>query len=634
MLTKSTFLFFFYCSFSFTQQNFYVKPSGSDSLNGTSLGSAFKTLDKAREVINGKPRTQNIIINIESGIYILDSTLVFGEDDSGTGDFKITYKAIDSLNKPIISGGYYVDNHLVENPWVLHDSVNNIWSVNIGDNYSRQVYLNGQKIKRARSEDADDLIETTTGYFSFCHDFSSWENIQDVEVVSNVEWRSNRIPVESACENQLIIKEDFWRLVHHDYQDKSTNFQRAKPVWIENAFELMDLPNEWYIDRSEANQYILYIKTNNNQVAPENVVVPLLEKLITGSNVTNVEFDGLVFRHTSWLGPSNKIDTTQINQGLVVRQADVHIKFKPNVVYEGNRSNLEFYHQIPGALSFEFSNSITIKNCKFEHLGSAGLEFLEGSKENTISKNEFLDISASAISIGANRYIYGDEANEDNDPKMVRNHTITKNLIKNIANDYFSGVGIFVSHARYSEIHNNKLENFPYSGISVGWGWNNHPTYEGINHISKNYIDCSSQILQDGGAIYTLSNQTKDSTSIERSNIHNNYILNHKIRYGAIYLDQGSSNINVYKNVIDVSEEEITGSYDDLVKWLSIAQSQVKGILVYDNYYRKDEYPEYLAHPCSFISEEDCNSIIINTSNNPFVTPDITISTIKNNAGP
>ena len=91
----------------------YVSTVGSDdwsgrlpSPNGSRTDGPLASLDKTRAVVRkiaAKGLTEPLTVLIRGGEYFLDSTLVFGPEDSGTATCPITYKAYPN-EKPVFSG--------------------------------------------------------------------------------------------------------------------------------------------------------------------------------------------------------------------------------------------------------------------------------------------------------------------------------------------------------------------------------------------------------------------------------------------------------------------------------------------------------------------------------------------------
>ncbi|WP_286925817.1 hypothetical protein [Flavobacterium sp. UBA4197] len=568
-------LLFFICTMG-NSQNFYVSPSGSDSNSGTSTGAAFKTInrakEKAREII-AVGMTQDININIMSGEYVLNQTLEFTALDSGHGAYYVNYKAYDpGMPKPIISGGVKVTG------WAIHDQSRNIWKANIGELYSRQLYINKKRAVRARTQNANGVLETALGYFYTCNDldFVNMQNIKDVEVVSNIHFRNNRIPVKSVCGKQIVIDTEFWKRIHNQ-----KTFEKAPADWIENSLAFLDAEQEWYIDKQSNT---LYLKPSNSvttlaAVNNLDVVIPKLEKLITGENVRNIRFKDVVFCYSTWNKPSEFNVNRDSNFGFFANQAD-------DLLDENGVHNV-----LPASVSFINSHGLVFQNNVFEHIGSTGLSIGISSRNSIICNNQFLDISGSALHVGDINnaqnpclspnldidYYNSTCLPNDYSYLLVADSYINNNYINNVANEYSGCVAILVSFARNTVIKHNTISGFPYTGISVGWGWNNK-IENGVNEIAYNKIDCSSQTMADGGGIYTLSSLGSNNN---RSSVHHNYILNQTINLGAIYLDQGSSNVNIYDNLIDIQPGVVIPESIDCID--NGKNGNVRGIMCYNN---------------------------------------------------
>ncbi|WP_379967289.1 right-handed parallel beta-helix repeat-containing protein [Epilithonimonas sp. UC225_85] len=574
--------------------NYYVSTNGNNITGDGTSGNPFKTIDKAKSVIrnqiNTYPMTQDIVVHIAGGSYLLESTLVFTSDDSGKNGHFVIYQAEDPANKPVITSGQTIPTGWTK----IQDK--DIYKANIGNLYSRQVYVNGHKAIRARSEKDMGLIETSTGYFSTsCTDFSSWANIKDVEIVSDMFWKSYRIPVESVCNyRQIIINNNFWNILHDNYSDPEKNHFKTAPVkWVENALELLDQTDEWYIDRSNSGSHTIYLGSNT---IPTNVVIPTLESLISGEDGAGyIKFNNLIFSHTTWNKPSENngyLGVSVSNNGFITEQADWYCV--PTI---GSRNT----NVIPAAISFKNASHINIFNCEFKSIGSTALSFGESSADNIICSNKFEDIAASAIRVGT--------VDNTKIESVIRNKIIN-NTITNIANEYSGSVGIFVPYAKYTTVNHNTLTKFPYTGISVGWGWKKIYNV-GVNCIKYNKIDCTDQFMPDGGGIYTQSAQG-DAT--HKTQISGNYILNQRVYLGAIYMDNDASFIDVTGNLID------TDSSSDIPDQIDCNANHVKSIVFYsgseyvniiDNYFKSSYLPP---PPGNLTCYPACSNITVNNN--------------------
>lgn len=324
------------------------------------------------------------------------------------------------------------------------------------------------------------------------------------------------------------MSQPYWSNLHIQYD--------APPVWIENAYELLDSEGEWYLDHSSGSLY--YKPKKGNDMKSINIVIPRLEVLVSGSNVSNIQFKGITFSHATWLSPNT-------SSGFACLQADVRCKAD----------------QMPGNIIFEHSSNVRFEHNVFKNLGATALQLIIGCKNNVIIDNIFMDISGSAISVGG----VTDKTPSEED--LVKDNIVINNLITKVALEYEGCVGIFVGYTEHTTITHNELRNLPYSGISVGWGWSNTIVSGKNNEISYNLIDSVVMILKDGGGIYTLSSQPG-------ANVHHNFINHQFHEQGALYPDEGSSNIQWHHNVIT------NGNY-----WLFMWTESIQNNRVESNYY-------------------------------------------------
>jgi len=503
------------------QAVYYVSPLGNDNNPGT-LILPFASLVKARNVVRtiNKSMKGDIIINLKGGTYEFANTFILTSEDSGNNGYNIIYQAY-NCEIPILSGGNQI------NGWTIHDATKNIYQAKVDTALnSRQLYVNGQRVIRARSIDATGWLEIGDGY-TCPEEVASWENITNVEVVSHKEWKCHRGSIASINGTHVVMDQPYWKSLHYQYD--------APPVWIENAYELLDSEGEWYLDRSAG---MLYYKPRTGEnMDNAKVILPRLETLISGSNISNVQFKGITFSYATWLFPNSK-------NGFSCTQAD----------WSDNK-------QIEGNIFFDHCEKLRLEDNTFTHLGVTGLQIFTGCKNNMIYNNCFEDISGSAISIGNLKY------SNPTEKDLVKDNTVENNIIKNIAVEYEGCVGILVGYSEHTVITHNELRNLPYTAISVGWGWSNKTITGKNNEVSYNLIDSIMIKLKDGGGIYTLSSQPG-------AHVHDNYINHQFNTSGSLYPDEGSSNMNWNHNVVSNTK-----------RWLHLWNPHMLNDTIENNFY-------------------------------------------------
>ena len=125
------------------QAVFYVSPNGSDENPGT-VELPFRTIERARDAVReiNDDMHGDIVVYLRDGVYEIERTIEFNEQDSGTNGYRVIYQAYPGEN-PIISGGTRVTG------WEHHEG--NIYKAQLDrDTKLRALYVDGQRAVMAR----------------------------------------------------------------------------------------------------------------------------------------------------------------------------------------------------------------------------------------------------------------------------------------------------------------------------------------------------------------------------------------------------------------------------------------------------------------------------------------------------
>lgn len=534
IITISTLLFL---SNNIFATDFYVSPTGNDTSGDGSASAPWKSISKARDHVRTiTPLTEDVNIVLKNGRHELATPLDLTSQDSGRNNFKITYKAENS-GQAIVSGGSIITG------W--SDTNNDgIWeaAVPAGSN-SRQLYVNNSRAIRARSVNGSGWSRNATGY-NTPSSASAWANPSDVELVFEFLWKMNRGGVKSISSNHATMNPSFWAGSAIGPFSIVTN--TSGPSWVENALELLDSEGEFYLNKV-SNTLYYKPKVNENLIGgyAVDVVLPRLEKLISGNGVAHVEFDGIQFSHATWLQPSGDIGYLAVQAGVTINEIDfINIEDAFDGVVE-----------TPGNVHFTHSEKVVFKNSTFKHLGGAGVGFGRGVKSSTVFNSTFEDISASAVVIGT-----AQDHHIEGETNIVRDNLIDNNSFQNVAVEFSDNPAIISLYAIRTVIANNTIIDVPYSAISTGWGWGRYDVEEWAftgDNTGKAYNDAMQlsdtlvlnndisglmQVRHDGGGIYNLGVNMN-------SHIAGNVVTGGVFLNGAVYLDNGSRGFQVYENV-------------------------------------------------------------------------------------
>lgn len=320
--------------------------------------------------------------------------------------------------------------------------------------------------------------------------------------------------------------------------------------WLENAYEFIDTVGEWYINKDEK---VIYYKADGN-MSGKTAVLPVTEQLIVFDGCSNVTFDGFEFAYTTWTRPS----------------AEGHIDAQSGTYHTQSGS----WGDIPGGIQIGNGSNIKVTNSRIHNFGTGGVRIMNHTSDCEVSNCAIYDISSVGVWVG-NNYGHGTSCGEDT---LVKNNTVKNNYITRVGLDIYDSAGITVLYTNGTVVDHNEVCNTPYTGISVGWGWDWNPSAcAGNNVVSNNFIHDTGLTTHDGGSIYTLGIQNGTKLS-------GNYVYSHgdpkNDKDIALYLDEGSEGLEVCNNVVG----------DNVYWWGSMWTSSIKNNNWHDNYYQVNNF--------------------------------------------
>jgi hypothetical protein len=548
------------------QATFYISPKGSDANPGTE-SRPFATMDRAKKAVRAvnKEMSGDIVVMLSGGVYDADQTILFEAADSGTGGHDVIYRAVPK-ESPVLSGGRPIHG------W--QQDVGKRWKAKTDVEGFRQLYVGGVRAVRARSgrlgdtsnpgrcEFLQDLARRgglpgvervgDEGYRTTAVKLADWRNIGDIEFCYITTWNHTR------C-RALGVRVDGDHAVVRMLQPYFTHARTKEgtkvdlPVYIENALELLNEPGEWYHDVAAKTVY--YIPRPGEDMTKVEVLAPAVEKLVElrgtlDAPVQNIRFEGITFQHGGWLRP-NKIGHCDVQANFIVDSTRNDMITREGGVVNVHNEQLKS----PANVVLHAAKGVRFERCTFTQLGGAGLDIEFGSQNNVVSGCTFFDISGSAIQIGD---VLKDDHHPDDPRKIVRNNAVENCYIHDCCLEYMGGVGIFAGYTDRTRIAHNVITRLPYTAVSVGWGWGEEdagggaykqpqvydtPTPAKNNRIEMNDIHHVMLQMHDGGGIYTLGNMP--NTIIRGNHVHNNVG-----EPGGIYLDEGSGQIQVTRNIV------------------------------------------------------------------------------------
>ena len=569
----------------------YVSAQGDDGIADGSSEKPFATLQSAKEYVRGLDKTSgDIIVEIGDGTYYLDETLTFDETDSGSADCTVHYMASEGAN-PVISGGKEITG-------IWNDEGNGIYSITYNrDRKLRSLYVNGNRcfmtsnVVKAQGGTNETVINEgqadwawTTGEVYTAVKFSGnklpakTRNQDDIELMTQTRWNTTIVCVDSLEKKGLTTVANL-QMPYAAFAQQlgwGNAYQFKKNNMIFNVFEWLDEEGEFYFDKTENKLY--YYARENEDLSSATVIAPELEKIIDiqgkdkENRVHNISFEGLTFAHSDWnLCEVDGSHGRATNQGAMTLKAFAEEDWHGNIYRE--------YDANPAAVYISSASDISFLNNTVCHTGNDGISLVNDVQNVSLDGNAVYDTAGTALLIGHIQHMYiGDrgssfgrhsekERYDTNTEAICSNINITNNLFKNTSRLFWGNPGV-IFHAVYNmNFQYNQIENTPYSGLSLGWGWWNFNGSEGSvvpdnasivcrnNKIVNNSFYNCITTLGDGGAIYTLS-------EMPNTIISENYIKSigtegveaaYHIR--GIHIDEGTKYVYGERNVIDINPE-------------------------------------------------------------------------------
>jgi len=476
------------CSFMLTANadefNYYVSPGGNDSWSGESIDKPFASVQKARDAIRELKKTKGlskpVTVYLRGGIYELKETIVFKPEDSGSRDCPVQYIAYNDEN-PVISGCKTINGRWKQ--YKGNIQVCEIDEVKQGKWYFMQLFLDDDRQTRACLPDRGfyniDETDDETGYNGFRfkdNNIKRFKNLTDVEVVLFHAWNESRLMISDVDEQQKTVK--FTGPVGR----KLGRGRALNRYYIDNVFEGLDGPGEWYLDKQEGKLYYW----PSEAVCPDDLEnadlrAPVLNELVRfeGNREKNnyVEFiniKGITFSGTDYILPEQGIPTIR----------DV--------------GDIWF----PAAITMNGARECVFENNVIKNTGTYGLDITGDAIR--VTDNKIYDTGSGGIITRS----YGRSRN-----------VIMYNHIHHCSDIFHSGVGINIDDGG-GLIANNLVHDIGQSGIyGRHWSTDYGQEQERRNQeqgliIEYNEIYNVMQKLNDGGGIFI-----RDDNVIIRNNL-------------------------------------------------------------------------------------------------------------------
>lgn len=561
------------CSHWLLADEIWISPKGSDFNDGTRQ-SPKATLTSALRQAREWRRTEDnriqggITIYMEGGTYAFHEPVFIRPEDSGTKESPTIIRSVGD-EKVILSGGISIKGWKKQGKvWVADVPAFNGRPLDF-----RQLWVNGKKAVRARDvedfekmnricsvDEKNEILYVPAVSIRRLIDNKGNLKAKYAEMVLHQMWcvanlriRSVEVQGDSAA-IRFHEPESRIQFEHPWPRPMVTTDGHNSAFYLTNARELQDVPGEWYHDIDARKVY--YYPREGEKMQEAEVIVPAVETLVRVEGtldrpVCHIRFEKITFSYTTWMRPSEK--------GHVPLQAGMYLTDGYRIDPKMQRNYLNHPLDNQGwlgrpaaAVRVVAARQIDFERCRFEHLGSTGLDYEEAVQGGVVRGCLFRDIAGNGLLVGS----FSPAAHETHLPynPADRREVCTQQQINNcyfteIGNEDWGCLAIAAGYVGDVNIEHNEISEVPYSGISLGWGWTQTVNCMRNNRVHANLIHHYAKHMYDVAGIYTLGSQPK--SYVTENCVHSIYkpgYVHDPNHWFYLYTDEGSSFITVRDN--------------------------------------------------------------------------------------
>lgn len=431
----------------FTQIRFYIAIDGNDNNNG-SVNKPFKTLDRAINAAS-KQSGKNVTITMHTGIYYIENTITINASKFQAASLQIT--AYDN-EEVVISAGKRLQ--LKWKPWK-----NGIYMANVPEGIVfERMYVNNKLQLLARYPNYDSTARIFHGTAADAiapERVKKWKHPEGgyIHALHAYEWGGFHYRITGTDSAGNLTMEGGW-------QNNRPNKMHEQYRFVENIFEELDAPGEWWLDKNK--NLLYYYPPEKTDITKATIEVSQLKNTIelkgSESNpLKRISIIGIRFSH-------NERSFMDTKEPLL-------------------RSDWTIYRG--GTILLDGTENCKIADCVFEGIGGNAIMVSNYNKYDTITGCHIYNTGANAVcfigdtkavrspSYGYENFVPYDKMDKTPGPltnNFPQSCIVNDNLLHDLGDIEKQATGVQIQVASDITVSHNSIYQTSRAGINIGDG--------------------------------------------------------------------------------------------------------------------------------------------------------------------
>jgi hypothetical protein len=428
-------------AFAQTGAAFYVAPNGNDSNPGTS-NAPFATLARARDAVRPltAAMTNDLVVLIAPGDYLVTNTVVFTNQDSGQNGFAVVYRVDSAPGSARFLGGEKVTG------WQPY--TNGISVATVTGPPFHTLYENGKRARKARTPNLVYTNAFPMAQAAYLH--ATGANGSSTNLTYNAgdlnptnwdpagaqvmlwsggvwAWFTDTVPIaEINATNHTITLAQKTRYPIYQSGVGSRYF-------VQGVLELLDQPGEFHYDAAAGR---LYYYLMDGDVSAQEIIVPRVQRILSfqgaseSNRVSHIRFEGLRLDSTDFTGWFRHAWPNNGDSG-------------ENHLYPQYDRQMNMPQHRTGMVYLENTDSLVFDSCVLCNAGYSAFYWFGCNQSNTVQRSWLSHCGHSGVYCEGRYPAEGD---------VLRQNHIVNNLIHDLGELVGSASGVDLMNCSSNEV--------------------------------------------------------------------------------------------------------------------------------------------------------------------------------------